>query len=150
MLSGKRPRIEDRVSRVDGQLSRQVNAQHTAFYKTQGVPKLRGVKWKFKSGGGTCVLTTHYMEEAERLADDLVIVDTGKVIARGSPAEVIASLHAESFVEFLLSAEAQGYFAEETFEYPLAGNVAANPSFTAARRNLYSVQNRLRRPRRVP
>jgi ABC-2 type transport system ATP-binding protein len=54
----------------------------------------------FKDGGGTVVLTTHYMEEAERLADDLIIVDRGKVIASGSPASIIASLGAESVVQF--------------------------------------------------
>ncbi len=57
----------------------------------------------FKSGGGTVVLTTHYMEEAERLADDLIILDHGRVISRGSPAAVIASLGAESVVQFSLA-----------------------------------------------
>jgi len=57
----------------------------------------------FKSKGGTVVLTTHYMEEAERLADDLVIVDHGKIIASGSPASIIASLGAESVVQFSLA-----------------------------------------------
>lgn len=57
----------------------------------------------FKADGGTVVLTTHYMEEAERLADDLIIVDHGRVIARGSPAEIIASLGAESMVRFSLA-----------------------------------------------
>ena len=57
----------------------------------------------FKAAGGTVVLTTHYMEEAERLADDLIIIDHGRVIARGSPAEIIASLGAESIVRFSLA-----------------------------------------------
>jgi ABC-2 type transport system ATP-binding protein len=56
----------------------------------------------FKAGDGTVVLTTHYMEEAERLADDVIIVDHGRVIARGSPAAIIASLGAESVVQFSL------------------------------------------------
>jgi len=67
-------------------------------------PQARRRLWEivegFKAEGGTVILTTHYMEEAERLADDLAIVDRGKVIARGSPASIIASLHAESVVEF--------------------------------------------------
>ena len=53
----------------------------------------------FKSEGGTVLLTTHYMEEAEKLADDVVIMDAGRIIAKGTPASVIASLHAESIVE---------------------------------------------------
>ncbi|MBT8486654.1 MAG: ABC transporter ATP-binding protein [Phycisphaerales bacterium] len=67
-------------------------------------PQARRRLWEvietFKTGGGTVLLTTHYMEEAERLADDVIIVDKGRVIARGSPAEIIASLGAESVVEF--------------------------------------------------
>jgi ABC-2 type transport system ATP-binding protein len=66
-------------------------------------PQARRRVWEivegFKATGGTVLLTTHYMEEAERLADDVVIVDAGKVIAQGSPASVIGSLHAESIVE---------------------------------------------------
>ena len=69
-------------------------------------PQARRRLWEvietFKSGGGTVVLTTHYMEEAERLADEVIIVDAGRVIARGSPAAIIASLGAESVVQFSL------------------------------------------------
>jgi ABC-2 type transport system ATP-binding protein len=46
------------------------------------------------------LLTTHYMDEAERLSDRVVIVDHGKVIAEGSPAAVIGSLEADSIVSF--------------------------------------------------
>jgi ABC-2 type transport system ATP-binding protein len=53
----------------------------------------------FKAQGRTVLLTTHYKAEAERLADDVVIVDAGRIIAEGSPAEVIGSLHADSIVE---------------------------------------------------
>jgi len=53
----------------------------------------------FKRGGGTVLLTTHYMEEAERLADDVIVVDRGRIIAQGTPEELIASLGAESIVE---------------------------------------------------
>ncbi|MSR19768.1 MAG: ABC transporter ATP-binding protein [Gemmatimonadetes bacterium] len=66
-------------------------------------PQARRRVWEivegFKNAGGTVLLTTHYMEEAERLADDVVIVDAGKIIAHGSPAAVIGSLQAESIVE---------------------------------------------------
>ena len=53
----------------------------------------------FKRGGGTVLLTTHYMEEAERLADDVIVIDRGRIIAQGTPEELIASLGAESIVE---------------------------------------------------
>jgi ABC-2 type transport system ATP-binding protein len=42
-----------------------------------------------KSQGRTIVLTTHYMEEAEKLCDEVAIMDKGKVIARGAPEELI-------------------------------------------------------------
>ena len=42
-----------------------------------------------KSQGRTIVLTTHYMEEAEKLCDDIAIMDKGKIIARGAPQELI-------------------------------------------------------------
>ncbi len=70
-------------------------------------PQARRRLWEiveeFKERGGTVLLTTHYMDEAERLADDLVILDEGRVVARGSPAEIIRSLGAESIVEFRLN-----------------------------------------------
>ncbi|HEU5218556.1 MAG TPA: ABC transporter ATP-binding protein [Gemmatimonadales bacterium] len=53
-----------------------------------------------KRAGRTVMLTTHYMEEAERLCDRVAIVDHGKVIALGSPRQLVASLGAQHVVEF--------------------------------------------------
>ena len=52
-----------------------------------------------KARGGTVLLTTHYMEEAERLCDRIAIVDRGKVIALDTPAGLIARLGAEHVLE---------------------------------------------------
>jgi ABC-2 type transport system ATP-binding protein len=66
-------------------------------------PQARRRVWEiveaFKAEGGTVLLTTHYMDEAERLADNVVIVDAGRIIAQGTPPAIIGSLHAESIVE---------------------------------------------------
>jgi ABC-2 type transport system ATP-binding protein len=50
--------------------------------------------------GKTILLTTHYMEEAERLCDRVAIFDQGRVIAEGTPAALIHSLGAENLIEF--------------------------------------------------
>src|SRR5437867_9971740 len=69
-------------------------------------PQSRRQLWEiirsFQQRGGTVLLTTHYMDEAERLCDRLAIVDHGEVIALGSPAEMIATLGGEHVVEFAL------------------------------------------------
>ncbi|PYS72517.1 MAG: ABC transporter ATP-binding protein [Acidobacteria bacterium] len=55
---------------------------------------------KFRKGGGTILLTTHYMEEATRLCDRVAIMDHGKIIALGTPLELIESLGADQIIEF--------------------------------------------------
>jgi ABC-2 type transport system ATP-binding protein len=54
----------------------------------------------FKSRGGTVLLTTHYMDEAEKLCDRIGIVDHGERIALGTPRELIASLGGEEIIDF--------------------------------------------------
>jgi ABC-2 type transport system ATP-binding protein len=70
-------------------------------------PQSRRQLWdviaRFRADGNTVLLTTHYMEEAERLCDRVAIMDHGKVIALGTPRELIASLGAEHVVEFSLT-----------------------------------------------
>ena len=67
-------------------------------------PQSRRQLWEmiaqFRSEGRTVVLTTHYMDEAERLCDRVAVVDHGKVIALDTPRALIASLGAEHVIEF--------------------------------------------------
>ncbi len=67
-------------------------------------PQSRRQLWEvleaFRRGGGTILLTTHYMDEAHALCDRVGIVDRGKLIAIGTPAELVASLGAEHVIEF--------------------------------------------------
>jgi ABC-2 type transport system ATP-binding protein len=53
--------------------------------------------------GRTVLLTTHYMDEAERLCNRVAVIDHGKIIALGSPAELISGLGGEHIVEFALA-----------------------------------------------
>jgi ABC-2 type transport system ATP-binding protein len=60
--------------------------------------QLWGVLDRFRAGGGTVLLTTHYMDEAEVLCDRVAVVDRGHVIALGAPKELIAQLGAPKVV----------------------------------------------------
>ena len=89
-------------------------------------PQSRRQLWEliedYKRGGRTVLLTTHYMDEAERLCDRVAIVDHGKVIALGTPEEQIASLGAEHVVEFRVEGE------------PELETIGGLPGVTAVRR----------------
>ena len=67
-------------------------------------PQSRRQLWslvdRFRADGGTVLLTTHYMEEAHVLCDRVGVIDHGRMIALGSPRELIASLGAEHFIDF--------------------------------------------------
>lgn len=67
-------------------------------------PQSRRQLWEvvthFQSRGGTIILTTHYMEEAEKLCDRVAIVDRGRIMVLGSPAELIEQLGGHHVVEF--------------------------------------------------
>ena len=80
-------------------------------------PQSRRQLWdivrSFRDRGGTILLTTHYMDEAERLCDRVAIVDHGKVIALGSPAELIRRLGGDQVIEFTF-AEGQPVLLPET------------------------------------
>ena len=58
-------------------------------------PQARHLLWdrlfRLKQEGVSLVLTTHYMDEAEQLCDRLVVLDKGRIVAHGSPAELIAA-----------------------------------------------------------
>jgi ABC-2 type transport system ATP-binding protein len=75
-------------------------------------PQSRRQLWdiirEFQRNGGTVLLTTHYMDEAERLCDRLAIVDHGQIIAEGSPPDLIERLGGHHVVEFVVSGNGNG------------------------------------------
>jgi len=79
----------------------------------------------FRARGGSVLLTTHYMEEAERLCDRVAIMDHGQMIALGTPRQLIASLGAEHVVEFAL--------ADGAGRAPSVDDLAALPGVQAVR-----------------
>jgi lipooligosaccharide transport system ATP-binding protein len=100
-LSGK---ADARISSLSGGMKRRltlaralVNDPDIVFLDepTTGLdPQARHLIWdrlkQLKSAGKTLILTTHFMDEAERLCDTLIVIDHGRLIAEGSPRQLIA------------------------------------------------------------
>lgn len=72
-------------------------------------PQSRRELWKiiadFREAGGTVLLTTHYMDEAERLCDRIAIFDKGKILAIDSPRNLIRDLGAEHVIDFSVTSD---------------------------------------------
>jgi len=70
-------------------------------------PRSRRDLWEiltqFQNNGGTILLTTHYMDEAERLCDRVAIVDHGRILAMDSPGNLISQLQGDKVIEFSVS-----------------------------------------------
>jgi ABC-2 type transport system ATP-binding protein len=85
-------------------------------------PQARRQLWevlqRFREGGGTILITTHYMDEAHALCDRVGIMDQGRLIALGTPRALVASLGAEHVIEFAL---AGGVAIAESALRPLPG-----------------------------
>jgi len=93
-------------------------------------PQSRRQMWdiirQFQRQGGTVLLTTHYMDEAERLCDRLAIVDHGQIIAEGSPADLIERLGGHHVVEFAVSGNASATDLECWRRLPSVESVRAD------------------------
>ena len=72
-------------------------------------PSARRNAWEVVDGlrdlGATILLTTHYLDEAEHLADSVVIIDRGRVVASGTPAELTARAGAATVISFRLPSD---------------------------------------------
>ena len=106
-------RANDRVEPLSGGMKRRLTIARSLVNDpdlllldepTTGLdPQARHLVWdrlfRLKQRGATLVLTTHYMDEAEQLCDRLVVMDKGKIVAEGSPRELIARYSTREVVE---------------------------------------------------
>ena len=110
-------RADDKVEPLSGGMKRRLTIARSLVNDpevllldepTTGLdPQARHVVWerlyRLKQQGVTLVLTTHYMDEAEQLCDRLVIMDAGRIVASGSPRELIAEHSTREVLELRLA-----------------------------------------------
>jgi len=106
-------RIDSKVEPLSGGMKRRLTIARSLINEpdillldepTTGLdPQARHVVWdrlyELKHGGATLLLTTHYMDEAEQLCDRLVVMDKAKIVAEGSPQELIRRYSTREVVE---------------------------------------------------
>jgi lipooligosaccharide transport system ATP-binding protein len=104
-------RADDRIKSLSGGMRRRLTIARALINDpeliildepTTGLdPQVRRMIWnrlrQLRNAGKTLLLTTHYMDEAERLCDDLVVIDKGRIVAQGAPRALIRS-HVEANV----------------------------------------------------
>jgi lipooligosaccharide transport system ATP-binding protein len=92
-------------------------------------PQARHLLWdrlfRLKQQGTTLILTTHYMDEAEQLCDRLVVMDTGRIVAEGSPLQLIREHSTREVLELRFATDEQAKHIEALT--PLADRVEELP-----------------------
>jgi lipooligosaccharide transport system ATP-binding protein len=118
-------RADDKVEPLSGGMKRRLTIARALVNEPEIVlldepttgldPQARHLVWerlfRLKQRGVTLVLTTHYMDEAEQLCDRLVVMDHGKIVAEGSPRELIERHSTREVVELRFGQEALEIFA---------------------------------------
>jgi lipooligosaccharide transport system ATP-binding protein len=112
-------RSDEAVERLSGGMQRRLQIARALINEpelilldepTTGLdPQARHAVWdrlrQLRQGGATLVLTTHYMDEAEQLCDRIVIMDEGRIIRDGPPAELVRSEVGREVLELRMSSE---------------------------------------------
>jgi lipooligosaccharide transport system ATP-binding protein len=94
-------------------------------------PQARHVLWerlyRLKHDGVTLIITTHYMDEAEQLCDRLAVMDGGKIVAIGSPSELIAEHVTREVLELRFGVDAHAEIAERIRDARLGERIDVLP-----------------------
>ncbi len=112
-------RAEDKVDNLSGGMKRRLTIARALMNRpellildepTTGLdPQARHLLWerlyRLKREGVTLIITTHYMDEAEQLCDRLVVMDHGRIVAEGAPADLITTHASREVLELRLGAE---------------------------------------------
>jgi lipooligosaccharide transport system ATP-binding protein len=120
-------RASDKVEPLSGGMRRRLTIARALINEPEIVlldepttgldPQARHLVWerlfRLKQRGVTLVLTTHYMDEAEQLCDRLVVMDAGKIVAEGSPRELIRRYSTREVVELRFGDESLESFADK-------------------------------------
>jgi len=120
-------RANDRVEPLSGGMKRRLTIARSLINSpevllldepTTGLdPQARHVLWdrlfRLKRSGVTLVLTTHYMDEAEQLCDRLVVMDHGRIVAEGSPRELIDGYSTREVLELRFDIDDHATRAEQ-------------------------------------
>ncbi|WBL19036.1 ABC transporter ATP-binding protein [Citricoccus sp. NR2] len=105
-------------------------------------PQARHVLWdrlfRLKEAGTTLVLTTHYMDEAEQLCDRLIVVDQGRIMAEGSPAQLIREHSTREVLELRYGSDRNAVVAAELEASEDVGAVAERVEVLPDRILLYA------------
>jgi lipooligosaccharide transport system ATP-binding protein len=123
-------RANDRVEPLSGGMKRRLTIARSLISEpelllldepTTGLdPQARHVVWdrlyRLKQQGVTLVLTTHYMDEAEQLCDRLVIMDQAKIVAEGSPRDLIERYSTKEVLELRFVLDDHEVMAEKLVE----------------------------------
>jgi lipooligosaccharide transport system ATP-binding protein len=114
-------RSKDKVEDLSGGMKRRLTVARALINEpdlllldepTTGLdPQARHLVWdrlyRLKQRGVTLVLTTHYMDEAEQLCDRLVVMDKAKIVAEGTPRELIERYSTKEVLELRFPVDAQ-------------------------------------------
>lgn len=98
-------------------------------------PQARHLVWEklrlLQAQGNTIVLTTHYLDEAARLCDRLVIMDNGKILVEGSPADLVRQYAGAEVVEVEKTDDVLACLRQDGMAYEDAGDMALIPTGSA-------------------